>query len=100
MIQYVTFHKHAQMYAIQDTHISHIGAMGEGVAFKYFLSTADYSVGDPLATHVRGLGLGPKYSLFYVLSSALGHGVANFTPKTVFFRVKKGVFGLKMLFSH
>ena len=31
---------------------------GAGANFKDFLGTAGYSVGDPQATHVRGLGLG------------------------------------------
>jgi len=47
---------------------------GEGVAFKDFLGTADYSVGDPLATHVRGLGLDPKYSFFMSSPALLATG--------------------------
>ena len=62
-----------------------------GVAYEYFLGTADYSVGDPTATHVRGLGLGPKYSLFMSYST-IGHGVADFIQKNVFFRGQKGCF--------
>ena len=66
---------------------------GGGAKYKDSLATAGYSVGDPPATHVRGLGLGPKYSCF--MSSALGHRVADFIQKIVFFRGRKGCFWLE-----
>ena len=88
-------------------HLCHIWQpfiRGEGVAFKDVLGTADYSVGDLPATHVRGLGLGPEYSFFYVLSSALGHGVADFIQNNVFLGVKKGVLAhfcpVSTIFAH
>ena len=54
------------------------------MAYKDFLGTADYSVGDPTATHVRGLGLGPKYSLFMSSPALLATGWPISSKKTCF----------------
>ena len=65
-----------------------------------FWGTADYSVGDTTATHVRGLGLSSKYSLF-MSSPTIGHGVADLVQKTCFLGVKKGVLGpFSLIFAH
>ena len=50
---------------------------GKRIAFKDFLGAADYSVGDPPTTHVRGLGLSPKYS-FFMSSPKLPQSSQNF----------------------
>jgi len=68
---------------------------GRGVAFKDFLGTADYSVGNPPATHVRGLGLGPKYSFFMSSPALLATGGRFHPKKNVFFRGQKGCFWLE-----
>ena len=74
-----------------------------GGEYTYFLGTARYSVGDPLATHACGLGLSPKYSLFMFSPALLATGWPFFLQKNVFFKGSerpKGVFGLKMLFLY
>ena len=73
----------------------------QGVAYKDFLGTADYSVGDPPATHVRELGLSSKYSLFISSPALLATGWPFSYKKPCFLGVKKGVFGpFLLIFAH
>ena len=73
--------------------------------FKDFWGTVGYSVGDPPATHVRGLGLGPKYSFCMASPALLATGWPISSQKKVFFRGSKRVFlahfhPLSPIFAH
>ena len=78
-----------------------MAAIHGGVAFKDVLGTADYSVGDPPATHARGLGLSKKYGLFMSSPALLATGWPISSKRTCFLGVKKGVFGSCLpIFTH
>ena len=95
-----TFPKYALLsaYSGSGADFGHMGA--GGVAFKDFLGTTRYSVGDPPATRACGLGLSPKYSFFMSSPALWPRGGRFFRKKRGFLGVTKGVFGLKMLFLH
>ena len=73
---------------------------GEGVAFKYFFGTADYSVGDPRPLVYVGWVLAQNIAFFMSSPALLATGWPISSKKPYFLGAKKGVFGLEKLFLH